>query len=167
MPDPSVSPGRSDLGGGHVLPIVLYPDPVLWTRCEPAGLLTNAEAGQLVRDLLATMYAASGRGLAAPQVGVLRRVFVMDAGWKDGAPAPLVLLDPEILARSDEGAVEAESCLSIPGNPAAMHRAASVQVGGYDLDGLWHRHLLSGPAARIAQHEADHLDGRLIGDPPA
>ena len=156
-----------DLDGGTVRPLLFHPDPGLRLRCEPAGVMTGTEVRGLVRDLLATMYAAGGRGLAAPQIGVLRRVFVMDAGWKNGASLPLVMVDPEILGRSDDWAVDVENCLSIPGQPVSMRRALSVQIGGYDLDGLWHRRELSGPAARIAQHEADHLDGRLIGDPPA
>lgn len=150
-----------------VRPLLFHPDPVLRMRCEPAGFLTNAQVRELASDLLATMYAASGRGLAAPQIGVLRRAFVMDAGWKDGAPAPLVLLDPEILDRSEEWGIETESSLSIPANPVAMRRALAVRLGGYDLDGQWHGHLLTGTEARIAQQKADHLDGRLIGDLPA
>lgn len=167
-PPASASSGLSDgLGGGTVRPLLFHPDPILRLRCEPAGFLTSAGIRALVRDLLATMYAAGGRGLAAPQIGVLRRVFVMDAGWKDSAPMPLAMLDPEILARSDDWAVDVENCLSIPGNPVAVRRAASVQMGAYDLDGLWRRHSLTGPGARIAQHEIDHLDGRLIVDLPA
>ena len=163
-----LSPGPlGDLAGGTVRPLLLHPDPSLRLRCEPAGFLTGTEVRALVRDLLATMYAAGGRGLAAPQIGVLRRIFVMDAGWKDGAPMPMVMLDPEILDWSEDWAADVENCLSIPGRPVAMRRALSVRLGGYDLDGLWHCHHLSGPAARIAQHEADHLDGRLIGDLPA
>jgi peptide deformylase len=155
-----------DLDEGTVRPLLFHPDPRLRLRCEPAGFLSGAKAQALVRDLLATMYAAGGRGLAAPQIGVMRRIFVMDAGWKDGAPMPLVMVDPEILAWSADWAVDVENCLSIPGKPVAMRRAVTIQMGCFDLDGLWHRHHLSGPAARIAQHEADHLDGRLIVDLP-
>ncbi|WEF23811.1 peptide deformylase [Paracoccus sp. S3-43] len=161
-----VAGGDGGGGGGRVLPIVLHPDPVLRKRCAPAGDLTHAETRQLVRDLLATMYAAGGRGLAAPQLGVLRRVFVMDAGWKDGAPVPLALLDPEILACSDAREAAVERCLSIPDQPVSVSRPLTVEIGWYDLDGAHHRRLLTGAEARIAQHEADHLDGRLILDVP-
>ncbi|MGN7868875.1 peptide deformylase [Paracoccus sp. 22332] len=164
IPGPFLPVAEGDTGGGRVLPIVLYPDPVLLKRCAPAGDLTHAEARQLVRDLLATMYAAGGRGLAAPQLGVLRRIFVMDAGWKDGAPVPLALLDPEIVARSDAREEAVERCLSIPDRPVPVSRPVAVEVGWYDLDGAHHRRLLTGAEARIAQHEADHLDGRLILD---
>ncbi|WP_295046266.1 peptide deformylase [uncultured Paracoccus sp.] len=154
-------------GGGHVLPIVLHPDPVLRMRCDPAGDLTNAQIRQLSADLLATMYAAGGRGLAAPQLGILRRAFVMDAGWKEGAPAPLVLLDPEIAARPDAEMEEAvERCLSIPDRPVMVRRPLAVRICWYDLDGVQHRRVMTGIEARIAQHEADHLDGRLILDFP-
>lgn len=156
-----------ELAGGTVRPLLRHPDPSLRLRCEPAGFMTGTAAKALACDLLATMYAAGGRGLAAPQIGVLRRVFVMDEGWKDGASMPLVALDPEILAWSDDWAVDVENCLSIPGRPVAMRRAVAIQMGCFDLDGLWHCHHLSGAAARIAQHEADHLDGRLIVDLPA
>ena len=166
MPGPASPLGPKDGGGGAVLPILLHPNAALRAVCKPAGDLRAEALLQLARDLLATMYAAGGRGLAAPQVGVLRRIFVMDAGWKDGAPSPLVLLDPEIVARSGEQGVETERCLSIPDRPVPVLRALTVEVGWYDLDGAHHRRWLAGPEARIAQHELDHLNGHLILDFP-
>lgn len=153
-----------DLGGGAVRSVILYPDPVLGQRCEPVGYLPDAEVRRLVADLLATMYAAGGRGLAAPQIGVSQRVFVMDAGWKAGQPAPLVLLDPEILSRSDAISDAVEECLSIPNMPVTVSRADEIEIVWYDLAGCRHQRVMTGIDARIAQHEADHLDGRLIVD---
>ena len=159
-PIPPVVTG--DLAAGKVRPILLCPDPVLFTPCDAAGYLTRPELGELAADLMATMYAANGRGLAAPQVGISRRIFVMDAGRKDGLPDPLVMLDPEILWRSSQTGTEVETCLSIPDHPVAVIRPLAVTIGWYDLQGCHHVGQMSGPAARIAQHEADHLDGRLI-----
>lgn len=160
-------PPPADLGGldgGVVRAVVLYPDPRLRARCDAAGYLGADGLCDLVRDLLATMYAVGARGLAAPQIGVPRRVFVMDAGWLSGTPAPVVMLDPEIVARSEDGAEQVERCLSVPDTPVCVRRALSIDVGWYDLDGVHHRAILSGAEARVVQHEADHLDGRLIVD---
>ncbi len=156
-----------DLGRGAVRPVVIHPDPILTQPCEPVGYLPDAEIRVLAADLLATMYAAGGRGLAAPQIGVAQRVFVMDAGWKDGRPAPVILLDPEIIGRSDRLLDAVEECLSIPGQPVTVRRADEVEVVWYDLAGCRHQQVMTGADARIAQHEADHLDGRLIVDAPA
>lgn len=152
---------------GRVRPIVRYPDPVLASRCDPAGYLNGPELLQLAADLLATMYDAQGRGLAAPQIGVLRRIFVMDAAWKTGAPEPLIVVDPDIIRRY--GPVEAveEGCLSIPDQPVLMHRPAQIEMRWFDLTGHLKSADLAGDAARIAQHEADHLEGRLIVDTAA
>lgn len=151
---------------GHVRPILLHPDPVLKQRCAPAGYLTGADLARLAADMLATMYRAQGRGLAAPQVGLLRRLFVMDAGWKRGAAEPLVLLDPEITARHGPLEEVEELCLSIPDRPVPVIRASRIEIRWFDLSGRIQRCEMTGDAARIAQHEADHLDGRLIIDIP-
>lgn len=118
----------------------------------------------LAADLLETMYAAGGRGLAAPQVGDLRRVFVMDEGWKSGAPRPQVFLDPEILWRSADLVMGPEGCLSIPGITVQVARAAEIRLAHTGLDGLRRETLLQGFAAICAQHECDHLDGTLTLD---
>ncbi|WP_265500212.1 peptide deformylase [Paracoccus beibuensis] len=149
-------------GSGIERDLVLWPDPRLRQPCEPAGYLKSPNLHALAADLLATMYAAGARGLAAPQVGNLRRIFVMDAGWKNGDPEPLVMLDPEILWRSPQTEVAVEACLSIPGHPVEVERPAAITLGWYDLDGKHQKRQLTGTHARIAQHEVDHLDGRLI-----
>ena len=150
------------LAGGAPRAIVLHPDPRLRARCEPAGYLRADAQRALAADMLATMYHVGGRGLAAPQLGVLSRMLVMDAGWKEGRPAPLVLVDPEVLMRSDEMVVETERCLSIPGRPVAVARPRAIAIAWYDLDGRARSLRLEDGAARIALHELDHLDGRLI-----
>ncbi|AUH35229.1 peptide deformylase [Paracoccus tegillarcae] len=147
-------------------PIILHPDPVLTSRCAPAGYLNGPELYQLAADLLATMYAAEGRGLAAPQIGILRRIFVMDASWKTGTPEPLVLVDPEIIARNGPIETVEERCLSIPDQPVSVARASQIEMQWFDLTGHAQFRKMAGDLARIAQHEADHLDGKLIVDDP-
>lgn len=150
--------------GGTVRPILTHPSPMLRDSCQPAGYMAGPALAGLAADLLATMYHANGHGLSAPQVGVLRRVFVMDAGWRDGASTPLVMLDPELVSLSDRTETATERCLSIPGVAVEVTRAVEIVLGWYDLDGSYRRAAFDGPAARIAQHEADHLAGRLIVD---
>ncbi|MGB3407549.1 MAG: peptide deformylase [Jannaschia sp.] len=143
-----------------ILPIVLHPDPVLRIVCTPvAGAVTD-----LARDMLDTMYAAPGRGLAAPQVGVTERLFVMDCSWKEGLPDPRVFVNPEIVAR-DGRQVNEEGCLSIPDMPRRVARAATVTLAFDGKDGR-RQETFEGFAAACAQHEMDHLDGVLIVDHP-
>ena len=144
-----------------VLPIVLWPDERLKATCDPVG---GDDMAALAADMLETMYAAPGRGLAGPQVGVLRRIFVMDAAWKTGAPAPRVCLDPVVTPLGEEVATMEEGCLSIPDRPVEVTRPARIRLEYRDLDGRAQSVELEGVEAAIAQHEADHLDGRLIID---
>lgn len=146
-----------------LLTILRYPDARLRRPCLPVGAPDGA-VRQLAAEMLETMYAAKGRGLAAPQVGVLKRLFVIDPGWKKEAPAPLVCLDPEILDASDEQIIGPEGCLSIPGVPVNVARPAWVVLRWRDLDGQMQTDHLTGAAAVCAQHELDHLNGRLIID---
>ncbi len=146
-----------------ILPILLHPDPRLREACAPVGAV-DAGVRALAADMLETMYAAPGRGLAAPQVGAARRLFVMDVDWKAGAPTPVVAVDPEIVAASAEIADGEEACLSIPGEPRVVARPAAVTMRWTDLEGVRAEHALTGAAARCAQHELDHLDGVLILD---
>ncbi|MGQ0566300.1 MAG: peptide deformylase [Gemmobacter sp.] len=143
-----------------VLPIMRWPDPRLGQVCAPVA----GDVAGLVADLFDTMYAAPGRGLAAPQVGALVRLFVMDTGWRSGVPAPMACLNPEILWQSDTRAEGAEGCLSIPGPTTMIERATQIRLGWTDLDGMRHEALLDGFAAVCAQHEHDHLDGILTLD---
>lgn len=145
-----------------VLPLVTWPDARLTTPCAPA--LADDATRQLAADLLETMYAAPGRGLAAPQVGQLVRLFVMDTGWKDGAPNPRIVLNPEILWRSETVVTGLEGCLSIPSITAEVPRAAAIRMRWTDLDGQEFHEILTRFDAICAQHEADHLDGLLMFD---
>ena len=114
--------------------------------------------------MLETMYAAPGRGLAAPQVGRLVRMFVMDVDWKSGIPAPAVFVNPEVLRASDGRQVYDEACLSIPGVARRVARPAEVRLRWQDETGARREGAFLGPAAVIVQHETDHLDGILILD---
>ncbi|SIO52066.1 peptide deformylase [Rhodovulum sp. ES.010] len=143
--------------------IVRWPDPRLSAPCTPVGAVSDAVA-RLAGDMLDTMYAAPGRGLAAPQVGVLWRLFVMDPHGRAGPPAPRVFVDPVIEARSVETASGPEGCLSIPGIVAQVERALEITLSWRDLAGTAHRETLTGFAAICAQHEIDHLDGIVTLD---
>ncbi len=144
-------------------PILLHPDPVLRTRCAPvAGFDAGLRA--LVADMFETMYDAPGRGLAAPQVGEALRLLVMDTGWKDGASAPQVFVNPVILSGSEAQAVHEEACLSIPGQSSRVRRPATVTLRWQDLDGAVHEGAFDGIGAVCVQHEYDHLDGILCID---
>ena len=146
-----------------ILPIVQFPDPMLRRPCLPVEAV-DAGLRDLARNMLDTMYAAPGRGLAGPQVGVARRIFVMDCTWKEGTPAPLVCLNPELRDASDRLVTNTEGCLSIPGVPALVARPEWVVLRWSDLDGVTHEEKLDGFAAICAQHELDHLNGRLCID---
>ncbi|MDA7427329.1 peptide deformylase [Primorskyibacter aestuariivivens] len=143
-----------------VLPIRAWPDPVLKRVCDP---VTDDVTG-LVADMFETMYDAPGRGLAAPQVGVPVRLFVMDAGWKDGDMTSLACINPEIVAASEALAGGEEACLSIAGVAAEVQRPAEITLRFTDLNGEVQERALTGAEAKCAQHELDHLDGRVIFD---
>ena len=146
-----------------LLPLILWPAPLLSARAAPVAGVTPA-IRRLAADMLDTMYAAPGRGLAAPQVGVSQRLFVMDIGWKDGDPSPVICVNPEIHWRSGVVALGAEGCLSIPGPITHVSRPQAIRMSWHDLDGRAHQARLAGMAAICAQHEYDHLDGILTLD---
>ena len=145
-----------------ILPILRWPDPRLATPCVPAT--PDAATRALAQDMLETMYAAPGRGLAAPQVGHLIRLFVMDVTWKEGNPAPLILLNPEILWSSPTTATGPEGCLSIPGLTADITRPTEIRLRWTTPEGETRDDTLTGFAAICAQHEYDHLDGLVTFD---
>ncbi|SFE39433.1 peptide deformylase [Roseivivax sediminis] len=141
--------------------VLNWPDPRLSQRCVKVG---DTDVSALVGDLLDTMYAAGGRGLAAPQIGAMVRVFVADTGWKEGASAPRVCIDPEIVAASDRTVAFTESCLSIPGISAEVTRPAEVTIRYRDAAGGIRTEILNGIDAVVVQHELDHLDGIVTFD---
>lgn len=146
-----------------VLDIVHWPDPRLTEICPPVPEITP-EVEALAADMLETMYAAKGRGLAAPQVGAMLRVFVMDTGWKEGKSDPLVCINPMLQEVSEERATREEGCLSILGVTAEISRPAQVQMMWTGLNGGRYVQSFSGFAAACVQHELDHLDGVVTFD---
>jgi len=145
-----------------VRPILRWPDPLLREVCAPVE--PGEDVSTLIADLFDTMYAAPGRGLAAPQIGVLKRVFVMDVTWKEGTPSPVACVNPEIVSASPGTAEAEEACLSIPGIAARVQRPAVVVLRWTDAEGARREGQLGGFQAVCAQHEHDHLDGRVIFD---
>ena len=146
-----------------ILPILRYPDPRLAQPCAAVGVVTD-DIRTLAADMLETMYAAPGRGLAAPQVGAMLRLFVMDVAWKEPEPEPMVLIDPEIVETSGELATREEGCLSIPGLMVEVGRPETVRMRWTGLDGAVCEALFTGIAATCAQHEFDHLEGIVTLD---
>jgi peptide deformylase len=145
-----------------IRPIVKYGDQVLHARAEPVGEFTP-EIDRLVADMIETMYAAPGIGLAAPQIGVPLRVFVVDLSVGRDPQGLIVMINPEFVAR--EGMqLEEEGCLSVPGFNATVVRPERAVVRGLDLRGATHEHEGTGLLARAFQHEMDHLDGTLFVD---
>jgi len=145
-----------------VLPILKYGDPVLQKLCEPVTVF-DADLEQLAKNMVETMYAAPGVGLAAPQVGVLKRFIVLDVtvGQKDGNL--IVLVNPEIIAAEGEQ-FEDEGCLSIPDFTAKVHRPYRVVVSGKDIHGKEAIIEGEGLLSRVISHEIDHLNGILFID---
>ncbi|MBW7922295.1 MAG: peptide deformylase [Rubellimicrobium sp.] len=144
--------------------IILHPDPRLKTVCRPVGGIDDP-LRRLADDMLETMYDAPGIGLAAPQVGQMVRLLVMDCVKdKDTAPQPMVLVNPEITWTSEEPNVYEEGCLSIPDHYAEVTRPAEVRVRWTGLDGRAREEQFDGLWATCVQHEIDHLNGRLFID---
>ncbi len=140
-----------------ILPIRTFGDPVLRTPAEPVDVVDDG-VRKLVEDMIETMYAAPGVGLAAPQVGVSRRVAVFDA--HDGLGAR-VLINPVILETSGEWVYD-EGCLSVPGYFWPITRPAFARARGLDLDGNAVEYAGDELLGRVLQHEIDHLDGMLL-----
>lgn len=142
--------------------ILIHPDPRLKKPCEIVSQVTP-DIAELAADMLETMYDAPGVGLAAPQIGVMKRLIVMDC-IKDGTPEPMVLINPEVVWASDEPHIYEEGCLSIPDQYAEVTRPAAVRVTWLGLDGTAHEQAFEGLWATCVQHEIDHLNGKLFID---
>lgn len=146
-----------------IKPLIILPDPVLRTVSAPIERVDD-EVLKLADDMLETMYDAPGIGLAAIQIGVPRRLLVIDVA-KEGDPAqPMVFINPEILKSSDERSVYEEGCLSIPEYYAEVERPATVTVKHIGRDGKEHMLEADGLLATCFQHELDHLNGILFID---
>ena len=147
------------------LKIFEYPHPVLKQKSEKVSKI-DAELHRLLDDMLETMYAAAGVGLAAPQVGVLKRVVVIDISHEDVGEkrSPLYLVNPEIIWHSEEESCQFEGCLSLPDQSAEVNRFKQVRVHYQDYDGKEKEISADGLLAVALQHEIDHLDGILYID---
>jgi peptide deformylase len=142
-----------------LLPILRFPDPRLHTVAEPVAEV-DEQVRRLVDDMLDTMYDAEGVGLAATQVDVHRRVIVMDTS--DSRDEPLVLINPEIIARSEEMRFSDEGCLSVPTIYDQVQRHAQVTVRALGRDGQAYEFEAEGLTAVCVQHEMDHLIGKVF-----
>lgn len=142
--------------------ILVYPDPFLARKAAPVDTV-DERTRVLIRDMFDTMYAADGIGLAAPQVGVGKRVIVLDVSPVDEKIAPMAVVNPDIVSRKGTGTA-VEGCLSVPGVQGEVCRAETVEVVGMDEQGNPLRILANGILSRALQHEIDHLDGVLFID---
>lgn len=141
-----------------MLEIRKYPDPVLCKQCQEVKKI-NQEIRDLTREMLETMYQHEGIGLAAPQVGVEKRIIVVDIG-----KGPIILINPKILEVSQEADFMTEGCLSLPNTFVKVERAKKIVVEGFDEYGKQVKLKATGLTARAIQHEVDHLSGILIID---
>jgi len=144
-------------------PIVIYGDPVLREKAEPVGEISQ-EIKDLVSDMIDTLKEAQGLGLAAPQIGVAKRIFIVDLSAIDITGSLTVFIDPEIIATGDEQSEYEEGCLSFPGLYQKIARPATVKVRATDLDGKQFELEADGMLARAVLHEYDHLEGVLFID---
>lgn len=143
-----------------IYPIVKYGDPVLET---PAEIITefNDDLRKLAEDMFESMYAAHGVGLAAPQIGIGRRIVVIDVTFKEDPDAKMVLINPEIV-KTEGRQRSSEGCLSLPDFREEVTRPNVVTVRAQDLDGKWFESTGEGLLARAFLHETDHLNGKLF-----
>ena len=146
-----------------VMPLVLLPDPVLRQIAQPVDDITD-EILQLAENMAETMYAAPGIGLAANQVGVLKRVIVMDCARDDEPAALWKMINPEIIWHSTDNTKMEEGCLSIPGHNAEVKRPSEVHVSYLDTQGQMQKMQATALLAACVQHEIDHLNGVLFLD---
>lgn len=147
-----------------LLSILIHPDSRLKKVCAPVDDLSD-DLRLLADNMLQTMYEAPGIGLAAPQVGVLSRLIVLDCIKEEGAaPQPMAMFNPEVLAVSDETNVYDEGCLSIPEQYAEVTRPSEVEVAWIDRNGKAQKQVFDKLWATCVQHEIDHLNGKLFID---
>jgi peptide deformylase len=147
----------------HALPILIVPDPLLRKTSRAVTPADQEQVAGLIPRMFETMYKAPGIGLAAPQIGSLLRLVVMDLA-PEKMPTPLVLINPEIIAASDEKATREEGCLSLPDQYADVTRPAWVKVKYQDAAGQRQEIEGDGLLAACLQHEIDHLNGVLFVD---
>jgi peptide deformylase len=148
-----------------VRPIITLPDPRLRVSCTPVTDFDRHVAA-LVPDMLDTMYAARGQGLAAPQLGLTIRLIVTDTGWPQGKSAPMAMVNPVIHGASALREICSESCLSIPGEVRRIARPSDIRLTWQTPEGTPQEGRFLGLRAVAIQHEIDHLDGVLMIDHP-
>ena len=136
-------------------------DDILRKECKPVKEITPRIA-ELIEDMFETMYEANGVGLAAPQVGILKRLVVIDCGDPEDDPDPIYLINPEIIALEGEPELGGEGCLSLPGISVNVARQPFARVRYFDLDGDECIIEGDGLLGRCLQHEIDHLDGKTL-----
>ncbi len=146
-----------------ILPIIIAPDPRLKQVCAPVARVDD-EIRALIDNLLESMYQAPGVGLAAPQVGVSKRILVLDVARDEMPPQPLRLINPELLWASDEKVAYEEGCLSLPEYYAEVERPAAIRIRHLDTHGTVQELSAEGLLATCIQHEMDHLEGILFVD---
>ncbi len=143
--------------------ILIEPDPILRKKCDPLEKVDD-EVRKLMKEMLQTMYDAPGIGLAAVQVGILKRLVVIDISKEDEKKNPLFLVNPEIIYRSENKSIYEEGCLSLPGQFAEIERPANCTLRYIDFFGKQKELKAEGLLATCIQHEVDHLDGILFID---
>ena len=143
--------------------ILTEPDPILRKKCEPFEKV-DEETKKLMDDMLETMYAAPGIGLAAIQVGILKRLIVVDISRAEEKKNPIFLINPQIIHKSKKTSVYEEGCLSIPGQFAEIERPAECNLEYVDFNGNKKELKATGLLATCIQHEVDHLNGILFID---
>jgi peptide deformylase len=146
-----------------IRPILVIPDDKLRQKTERIETI-DADLQALIEDMFETMYAAPGIGLAAPQIGVMKRLAVVDVSKRDDEQVPMALINPEITWESEELSVYEEGCLSIPDYYEEVERPAKVRVSFTDREGKPREIEAEGVLATCIQHEIDHLDGVLFID---
>lgn len=156
-------PEREDYLTGMIRPLIILPDPILRQVSKPVERVDD-DLRRLADDMLETMYDAPGIGLAAIQIGLPLQMLVIDLAKDDQPKAPQVIINPQIVAHSDEPSVYEEGCLSIPEYYAEVERPASVTVTHLDRDGKKQTIEAEGLLATCLQHEIDHLNGVLFID---
>jgi peptide deformylase len=142
-----------------IYPIVKFGDPVLETPAQPVTVFDD-ELKKLVEDMFESMYEARGVGLAAPQIGISKRLAVIDVTFKEDPEAKLVLANPQII-RTEGKHRQSEGCLSIPEFREEVTRAKKVTVRAQDVNGKWYEKTGEELLARAFLHETDHLNGKL------
>ena len=146
-----------------IKPLIILPDPILRQVSKPIETI-DSEVKKLADDMLETMYDAPGIGLAAIQIGVARRMLVLDVSKEGEDKKPLVFINPEVVSSSDARSVYEEGCLSIPDYYAEVERPAGITVKHLDRDGKEQVTEADGLLATCLQHEIDHLNGVLFID---